>query len=105
MELFKMNAYISSMLMGSGLTLICLGVWLKYTKNYLLIKVDKYIKWRTNRKNIGQWNTNTVLIVVNRKAFHSDSIATMDAQNMVTLSISEEKGEIKKLQRKENKII
>ena len=44
MELFKMNAYISSMLMGSGLTLICLGVWLKYTKNYLLIKVDKYIK-------------------------------------------------------------
>ena len=35
-----MNAYISGMLMGSGLTLICLGVWLKYTKKYVLFKVD-----------------------------------------------------------------
>lgn len=25
-----MNAYVSGMFMGSGLTLICLGAWLKY---------------------------------------------------------------------------
>ena len=35
-----MNDYISGMFMGSGLTLICLGLWIKYTKNYILIKVD-----------------------------------------------------------------
>lgn len=34
-----MNDYISGMLMGSGLTLICLGLWLKYTKKYVVVKV------------------------------------------------------------------
>ena len=35
-----MNDYISGMLMGSGLTLFCLGVWIKYTKKYVLVLVD-----------------------------------------------------------------
>ena len=35
-----MNTYISGMLMGSGLTLISMGLWLKYTKKYVLVLVD-----------------------------------------------------------------
>ena len=33
------NNYISGMLMGSGLTLISMGLWLKYTKKYVVFKV------------------------------------------------------------------
>jgi len=33
-----MNPYISGMLMGSGLTLICLGIWIKNTKKYTVVK-------------------------------------------------------------------